>query len=178
MDVITYNTGANNTRVSNNSFEGSHSPGESTAITGTNHAGRHVTTLLPTYDLPPPPYVNFYSSPPPSYHEVMGQGVESAEIPPSPEPSHQLEPGQDIESAELSRSPVIVYLISQERGTRLAGSPLSRGLAHRRVEATTSSHDPALGEKICITFCVFMIIVITTIAGLLFAPEQDGQGKS
>ena len=152
MDVRT-----NITKISNNSFEGDSSPVESTEITGTNDAGRRVTTLSPPDDLPPPLYCDLYPNPPPSYHEVMGQGVESAEIPISPAPSHQLEPGQDIEPAEL---------------------PFSRALAHRSVEASNSSHNPALGRKIYITIVAFMIVVISITAGLLLMPDQDGDGKS
>ena len=173
MDAIN-----NNTRVFDNSFKESHSRADSKETTGRDHAGRDVATLSPTADLPPPLYLNLYPSPPPPYHEVVGQQVEPAEIPSSPEPSHQLEPGQDIESAELSSSPVIIYLISQERSTRLPGSALSRALANRRVETTTSSHDTALGEKICITFSLIMVLVITITASLLSLPDPDAQGKS
>ena len=145
----------NNIRVPNNSFEGNSRPAGSTEITGTNHAGRRVATLSPSDNLPPPLYSDLYSNPPPSYLEVVGQGVESAEIPTSPAPSHQLQPGQDIEPA---------------------GSPWA--LAHRSVEASNSSHDPALGHKIYIAVGVFMIVVISITAGLLLLPEQDGHGKS
>lgn len=104
MDII---------RISNDSFEGNHSPAESTEITGTNHAGRLVAALPSPDDLPPPLYSDLYFSPPPPYHEAVGRSGGFAEVPASQTSSIE----QDIESAE---------------------SPSSRALAQRRVEASIS----------------------------------------
>lgn len=102
----------NSTRVPNNYFGGNSGRVESTEITGTNHARRVDATLSPSGDLPPPPYSDLFCSPPP-YHEVVGRGVEFAEIPASQTSSIE----QDIESAE---------------------PPSSLPLAQRRVETSIS----------------------------------------
>ena len=83
-----------------------------------------------------------------------------------------------VESTEITISPAPSHQIKQGRGTRLAGSPLSRALAYRRsVEASNPPHDPALGMKIGLSLCMFTILVIS-IAGLLLWHGQDGHGKS
>ncbi len=122
----------NNIRVPNNSFEGNSGPAGSTEITGTNHAGRHVATLSPSDDLPPPLYSDLYSNPPPSYLEVVGREVEFVEMPTSPAPSHQIEPEQE------STSLLIINLTRQGRGTMSVRSILSEALTYRPGDGVTN----------------------------------------
>ena len=136
------NATINITWISNNSFEGNSSPEESTEITRTNHAGR-VVALSPPDDLPPPPYSDLYFSPPPSYYEAVGPGVEFAEIPASQPSSIE----QDIESAE---------------------SPSSRALAQRRVEASNSCRHRLRTILTALPPClVFLLLVVVAVALLL-----------
>ena len=116
-------------------------PIEQREITGTNHAGRVVAALTPADDPPPPLYSDLYFTPPPSYYEAVGRGVEFAEIPAS-QPS-SIEQQQDIESAE---------------------SPSSRALAQRRVEASHSCHyrlrNILTGVPPCMVFLLLAIVAI------------------
>ena len=155
--MVNYNRGKadlnvtiNIARVSNNSFEGNAGPEETTGITVTNHAGRVVAALSPPDDLPPPPYSDLYFSPPPSYYEVSGRGVEFSEIPASQPPS--IEPEQDTEFAE---------------------SPSSRALAQRRVEASDSCRHRLRIIVIALSSCLVFTSLAIGAAILLINSSQS-----
>ena len=154
MDITT-----NNFRVSDNSFGGDSGPVKSTKITGTNHAGRRVATLSTSDVLPPPLYSDLHSNPPPSYLEVMGRGIDSAEIPTSPAPSHQSEPEQE------STSLVIINLTRQGRGTRSAGSLMSRALAYRPGDGGTNFTGKCTSDQL--PFYVPLVSVALIVCGLV-----------
>ena len=135
---VDLNTTINITRISNNSFEGNSGPEESTEITGANHAGRVVT------ELPPPLYSDLYFTPPPSYCEAVGSGVEFAEIPAS-QPS-SIEQEQDIESAV---------------------SPSSRALAQRRVENSNSCRDRLRIILAAVPPCLVVLLLAVVAVALL-----------
>ena len=152
-------TNTNNIKVSNNSFEVNSGPVKSTEITVASHAGRCVAPLPPSDDLLPPLYYDLHSNPPPSYLEVMGRGVDSAKIPTSPAPSHQSEPEQE------STSLVIINLTRQGRGTRSAGSLMSRALAYRPGDGGTNFTGKCTSDQL--PFYVPLVSVALIVCGLV-----------